>query len=106
VLACLAAWDVRPGPACTSSSPAAFAGEWMLAECEGMFQALCQPGTVVTVIEPLARITGRRGEVLQESVAGQAGVILGLRSKASILQGNWAVLLGSPLEPSHEQSVA
>jgi N-alpha-acetyl-L-2,4-diaminobutyrate deacetylase len=106
VSACLAAWNVGSEPVSTSPLPTAFAADWMLAECEGMFEALCHPGKVVAANEPLARITGRRGEVLQEFVAGQTGTILGVRSKASILRENWAVLLGLPLESEHVGPVA
>ena len=58
---------------------------------------------VVRVNEPvlaavLATIKSLRGEVLAKILAHEAGIILGLRSKAYIRQGDWAVLVGTELK--------
>ena len=60
--------------------------------------ASCQPGDAVGKDTVLASIVGPRGETLQEFAASSEGTILGLRSKAYIRAGNWAVLMGRRVE--------
>jgi predicted deacylase len=59
----------------------------------------------VTNGDELAVIVGRRGEVLARLAAQNEGVVLGLRSKAYITKGSWAVLLAYELSLGGDLSV-
>jgi len=100
VLACLAHArilddDVGPLPHQT-----AFTGDWQLAETDGIFRACTEIGQPVERGARLAEIMDLRGEVRQTFQAPAPGVVLGLRSKAFLRAGGWAVLLGQPVEES------
>ena len=98
IAACLALWgllDSKPEPPGPS---VVFEGDWELASDEGIFIAHCRLGESVTQGKTLAAILGPRGESRQEFVSPCDGVILGLRSKAYIRPGNWAILIGKRME--------
>jgi len=75
-----------------------YIGDWQLADAEGLFVAACSPGQAVSKGKKLADIVDVRGSVQQSFHAPVTGVVLGVRSKAYIRAGNWAVLLGQPDE--------
>jgi N2-acetyl-L-2,4-diaminobutanoate deacetylase len=71
-----------------------FTGDWQLADTVGLFLPHVALGNEVGKGAHLAEIHSERGEVLETIYAPFAGQVLGLRSKAHISQGAWAVLLG------------
>ena len=75
----------------------AFGGDWQLAQTDGIFRAFRDLGSRVTEQTEIAEIVNIRGHRQQLFTAPCAGVLLGLRSKAFIQQGDWAILLGKPL---------
>lgn len=74
-----------------------FTNDWLLATATGVFHGRRKLGDSVRRGDELADIVGRRGEVLARITAPDKGVVLGLRSKAYIAEGNWAVLLAREL---------
>jgi predicted deacylase len=74
-----------------------FGDDWLPAGATGIFRTDRKLGDSVLPGEELATIGGYRGETLDKIVAPHAGVILGLRSKAYITAGSWAVLLAREL---------
>jgi N-alpha-acetyl-L-2,4-diaminobutyrate deacetylase len=93
VLSCLRFWGLLEG----SPLPAAgqvHTGDWQLAAASGLFLAQGSLGTEVEkgdLIAVIEQVPGKRIPVFAE----RAGKILGLRSKAFIREGNWAVLVGA-----------
>jgi predicted deacylase len=77
-----------------SGKTAVFEGDWELASVAGIFRARCRLGDAVEKGRVLADIIDLRGKVQQEFVSPYEGIVLGLRSKARINRGNWAVLVG------------
>ncbi len=75
-----------------------YGNDWMLAPTTGVLQAHCELGDKVHQGDEVATIKGSRGQVLTELLAPKAGVILGLRRKAYVRQGDWAVLVGTELK--------
>ena len=98
IVACLAQWGLLPATPKAHTTIAVFQGDWQLASSSGIFTAHCRPGDAVKEGAPLAVTLGSRGEVLQEFVSSCDGVLLGLRSKAYIRTGNWAVLVGKRMD--------
>jgi predicted deacylase len=91
---CLQLWQVlEPSSSPEVPEPRVFADDWLLAAATGIFRAGRKLGDNVVAGEELATIMGYRGEVLAQLVAPHEGVVLGLRSKAYITAGSWAVLL-------------
>jgi predicted deacylase len=74
-----------------------FSDDWLPAGATGIFLTDRKLGDFVLAGEELATIGGYRGETLDKVVAPHAGIILGLRSKAYITTGSWAVLLAREL---------
>jgi len=77
--------------------PKVFADDWLLAEATGVFRTSRKLGETVLAGDELAIIASSRGEVLARITAPHGGVVLGLRSKAYVAQGSWAVLLAREL---------
>jgi predicted deacylase len=98
LLACLSHWGLLPAGSTPLKTPSVFAGDWILASTAGVFTAHCRLGDAISKGGKLASIIGTRGEVLDEFLNPCDGVILGLRSKAHIQPGNWAVLVGKRME--------
>ena len=95
---CLELWQVLElSPSPEIPEPRVFSDDWLLAEVTGIFRTDRKLGDNVLAGEELATVGGYRGEVLARIAAPHAGVILGLRSKAYITAGNWAVLLAREL---------
>jgi len=98
---CLELWQVlEPSVSPEMPEPRVFSDHWLLAAATGIFRTDRKLGDSVLAGEELATIGGYRGETLAKIVAPHAGVVLGLRSKAYISTGNWAVLLARELSPT------
>ena len=92
---CLELWQMlEPSDLPPVQEARIFTNDWLLAPATGMFHTRRKLGDEVTNGDELAVIVGRRGEVLARLAAQTNGVVLGLRSKAYITEGSWAVLLG------------
>lgn len=95
---CLELWQVLESSHSPEiSEPKVFSDDWLLAAATGIFRTQRQLGEHVNAGDKLATITGYRGEPLSQIIAPHAGVVLGLRSKACIAEGNWALLLAREL---------
>ena len=95
---CLQLWQVlEPSASPEMPEPRVFSDDWLVAPANGIFRTNRKLGDNVLAGEELATVKGYRGETLAQIVAPHAGFILGLRSKASITMGNWAVLLAREL---------
>ena len=95
---CLQLWRLlEPSASPEMPESRVFADDWLLAAATGIFRAGRKLGDNVVAGEELATIMGYRGEVLARLVAPHEGVVLGLRSKAYITAGSWAVLLAREL---------
>jgi predicted deacylase len=106
ILACLAAWGVYGEQSQSAIQPAPFSGDWMHAETDGLFVGCVQPGAAVQRGQILATIIDARGNVVQQVEADSAGIVLGIRSKASIVRGSMTVLLGHSMKGAHVRRVA
>ena len=74
-----------------------YEGDWQLAPSEGIFLPRRALGASVSRGEPVAEIhqwAGLSTGVVSLS-AERDGIVLGLRSKALIREGNWAILIGN-----------
>jgi predicted deacylase len=95
---CLEMWKVlEPSGFPEVPEPKVFGGDWLLAAASGILCARCKLGERVLAGEDVATIVGSRGEPVSQILAPHAGVVLGLRSKAYIPEGSWAVLLAREL---------
>jgi N2-acetyl-L-2,4-diaminobutanoate deacetylase len=95
---CLELWQVlEPSASAELLEPKVYRDDWLPAGATGIFRTNRKLGDSVLPGEELATIKGYRGETLAQIVAPHAGVILGLRSKAYITAGSWAVLLARDL---------
>jgi predicted deacylase len=105
VLACLAYWGVyrRPVEWATRSNPRLYGNDWLLASATGLFHAHCSLEDTVQRGQELATIRGLRGEPLATIRAENDGVVLGLRSKGRIVEGNWSVLIGTEMRKLEAQ---
>ena len=106
ILACLAHWNLLSSPSENARTGSVFEGDWQLASASGLFMAYCRLGDSVTKGTSVAKIVGMRGEVQQELVSPWDGVVLGLRSKAYIREGNWAILVGRCMEADPDERLA
>lgn len=68
-------------------------GDWQPASASGFFISEKALMSSVQAGEPVARIINQRGEELQRFCAPHDGIVLGLRSRAFIHEGNWGVLV-------------
>jgi predicted deacylase len=98
VLSCLAHWGILDGRHALPAGGRAFEGNWHLASATGIFRSARESGSLVCPGDLIAEIVDVRGCVIQRFIASSRGVVLGLRSKAYIREGDWAVLIGTPLE--------
>jgi predicted deacylase len=94
VLSCLRYWhmldDGKPLP---EPGGDVFQAVWQLAPCEGLFVAKRKLGEYIRLGELIAEIRAIAGPPAPIT-ADSEGTVLGLRSKAYIREGNWAVLIG------------
>lgn len=92
---CLRYWSVIPEKAPEIlPSQRCYTGDWQLSTESGLFIPQVYLGQSVADEALLATIHNERGEGVESIHAPFAGEVLGLRSKAHIHQGAWAVLLG------------
>jgi predicted deacylase len=99
IVSCLQQAGILTGTSESIVESETFTGDWQIADENGIFEALTELGDRVARSALLARITNGRGDTLQVFKAPNDGIVLGLRSKAYVQQGDWAVLLGTSLEP-------
>jgi N-alpha-acetyl-L-2,4-diaminobutyrate deacetylase len=98
IRSCLQLWQILDSSqAPPIQEPRVFTNDWLLAEATGLFHASRKLADQVEKGDELAIIVGRRGEVLARLAAPDEGVVLGLRSKAYVTEGSWAVLLAREL---------
>ena len=93
IVRCLAGWGLYD----TTMSPPArqqlLLGDWRLAGETGLFRSRVSLGQRVATGQLLAVTATPSGKVIEEFIAASDGIIGGLRSKALIREGNWAVLV-------------
>ena len=65
----------------------------VIAPVGGVFRPLVEPGTVVTVGTPIARITDFRGALLHELTSPRDGVVLSMRSRSAVEPGDSIALV-------------
>jgi uncharacterized protein len=98
VLACLNSWGMfasGSAPQPEIGAPPAYEGDWVLADATGIFVSRSSLGDRVAAGALRAEIESTRDGTAQPIYAPRDGVILGLRNKAYITAGNWAVLVAS-----------
>jgi N2-acetyl-L-2,4-diaminobutanoate deacetylase len=95
VMNCLREWSIlrRDEPARLPEQQC-FVGDWQLSSTTGLFVSKAAMGSRVERGATIAEIHNERGEVVEAFHAPFTAEVLGLRSKAHIQQGAWAVLLG------------
>jgi len=103
IKSCLSLWNMWKGEPFPAGTVARiYENDWILAPVQGLFHALCGLGDHVRRGDELAIIRNLRGEVLVSVIAEHEGVVLGLRSQAHILEGNWSVLVGREVNPNSD----
>ena len=68
-------------------------GDWRLAGETGLIRSQVSLGQRVAAGQLLAVTVSPSSAVIEEFIAASDGIIGGLRSKAFIREGNWAVLV-------------
>lgn len=95
---CLELWQMlEPSDRSPAQEARIFTNDWLLAPATGLFHTRRKLGDRVTEGDEVAVIVGRRGDTLARFIARNEGVVLGLRSKAYITEGSWAVLLAQEI---------
>lgn len=94
VVSCLRYWrvleDMRPS---RPHHPEVYEGDWQLSPCDGLFVACRKLGERVDLGDQIGEVLTIEGEAAP-IVTEFEGTVLGLRSKAYIRRGNWAVFVG------------
>lgn len=98
ILSCLALWGICPEGRVFPDAGTVLVGDWDPASTTGLFRVYCQLGDKCAPGQLLAEVFDVRGRVLQQFVCVSSGIVLGLRSKAWIQEGDWGVLVGVPIE--------
>lgn len=94
VYSCLRYWRVLEGIERSQPYYAdVYQGDWQLSPCDGLFVAHCKLGDRLERGAHVAEIVMIGGGSTR-LIAASEGTVLGLRSKAYIRTGNWAVLIG------------
>ena len=93
ILRCLADWGFYDLPMSPPGRQQLLRGDWRLAGETGLFRSHVSLGQRVATGQLLALVVTPGGKVREEFIASSDGVIGGLRSKAFIREGNWAVLV-------------
>ncbi len=92
---CLQVWTILPNEAPNDlPDQRCYTGDWQLSESTGLFISYVGLGDSVEAGALLAAVHDERGATVERMHAPFAGDVLGLRSKAHIERGAWAVLLG------------
>jgi predicted deacylase len=90
---CLTAWGVYETPLSPPARQQLLFGDWRLAAGTGLFRSQVSLGQRVTAGQLVAVTLSPTGTVIEEFISVSDGIIGGLRSKAFIREGNWAVLI-------------
>lgn len=94
-LSCLRYWGLLDDQPPMSPAPAVFTGDWELAGGDGLFLCHRALGDCVRQGELVAEIQPVPGKSIP-LISRFAGKLLGVRSKAWIRKGNWAIFVGNP----------
>ncbi len=93
IIRCLADWGLYDTPMSPPARQQLLFGDWRLAGETGLFRSQVSLGQLVVARQVLAVTLSPSGTVIEEFIAASDGIIGGLRSKAFIREGNWAVLV-------------
>ena len=93
IIRCLAYWDLYDTPTSPPVRQQLLFGDWQLAGVTGLFRSQVSLGQRVAADQLLAVTVSPGGAVIEEFIAATDGIVGGLRSKAFIREGNWAVLV-------------
>lgn len=95
LVSCLALWGICPGEAMLPAGGEVLHGDWQLASAEGIFHTRFTAGARVTAGQEIAQTRDSRGTVLERFAAHSDGLLLAVRSKACIRNGDWGVLVAT-----------
>jgi predicted deacylase len=95
VLSCLAFWGISSEEQMINPGGEILRGDWQLAQARGIFHACATVGARVASGQEIAEIRDSRGRVMQRLNAHAAGMLLAIRSKAYICQGDWGILVAT-----------
>ena len=93
IIRCLTDWALYDTPMSAPARRQLLFGDWRLAGETGLFRSQVSLGQRVAAGQLLAVTVSPSGAVIEEFIAASDGIIGGLRSKAFIREGNWAVLV-------------
>jgi hypothetical protein len=93
IIRCLTYWGVYDTPMSVPARQQILIGDWQLAGATGLFRSQVCLGQRVAADQLLAVTTSPSGTVMEKFIAAAEGIVGGLRSKAFIREGNWAVLV-------------
>ena len=93
VLSCLALWGICPGESILPVEGQVVTGDWQLASVAGLFHLHCELGEKINQGQLLAEIEDLRDTFLERFMAPAPGIVLDVRNKAYIREGNWGVLV-------------
>lgn len=88
---CLDYLEISSGQNSDPFAQTVIIGDWMTASHVGLFIGEVKTGEHVARGVRLGRVEALSGEVLEDFIAAHDGVILGVRSVAPIMPGDWAV---------------
>ena len=90
---CLIGWNIYESTCEPAPTQRLLVGDWQLASQSGIFQSHLGLGCHVQAREKIGFTSSINGTVVEEFFAPYDGILGGLRSKAYIREGNWAVLV-------------
>jgi predicted deacylase len=90
---CLSGWNIYNSPCEPPPHQRLLVGDWQLASQSGIFRSHLALGCRVRAGERIGFTSGIDGTIVEEFFAPSDGILGGLRSKAYIREGNWAVLV-------------
>jgi len=93
IIRCITDWGLYEAPMPPSARQQILLGDWLLAQETGLFRSRVSLGQRVAAGQVLAATVTPAGAVIEQFTAASNGMIGGLRSKAFIREGNWAVLV-------------
>jgi predicted deacylase len=93
IVRCLTDWGFYQAAVSAPPRQQLLVGDWLLASATGLFRSQVSLGQRVATGQYVAVTVSPSGTVLEEFIAASDGIVGGLRSKAFIREGNWAVLV-------------
>jgi predicted deacylase len=90
---CLTYWRLYDAPVSPPARQRLLFGDWQLAGATGLFRSQVCLGQRVAADQLLAVTVSPNGTVIEKFITAAEGIVGGLRSKAFIREGNWAVLV-------------